>query len=180
MKTLQNSSRLNSPHSLSLPSQGTCFSPVIMFMASFGFVLIGLLLSCIQSQSWMQHSRRDLTRAEQRCRIGSLILLANAALSAAQDVFVFLGCKYTFLGHVELLVQQRPQVLLRSIHNPFSTQPLFVLGTALTQVQDLSLYIIERPEACMCKPHMYIHLRVICTFAKGHVLLLEQRQNILL
>lgn len=47
-------------------------------------------------------------------------------------------CKDT-LGHVELLIKQHSQVLLLSVAlNPFSIQSVFVLGTAPTQVQDLT------------------------------------------
>ena len=56
----------------------------------------------------------------------------------------FLGCKHTLLAHVELLVNQHPQVLLlRAALNPFSTQPVFVLGIVLNQVQDLALGFVE-------------------------------------
>lgn len=41
-------------------------------------------------------------------------------------------------GQVELLVRQHTQLLLpRAALNPFSTQPVFVLGIVLTHVQDL-------------------------------------------
>ncbi|XP_075025338.1 NAD-dependent protein deacetylase sirtuin-7 isoform X2 [Calonectris borealis] len=41
----------------------------------------------------------------------------------------FLGCKRTLPGHAELVINQHPQVLLlRAALNPFSTQPVIVLG----------------------------------------------------
>ncbi|KAK4822238.1 hypothetical protein QYF61_011879 [Mycteria americana] len=56
--------------------------------------------------------------------------------SPAQDTVDFLGCKHTLLAHVQLFVHQYPQVLLlRAALNPLSTQPVFVLGIAPTQVQ---------------------------------------------
>jgi len=47
-------------------------------------------------------------------------------------------------GHVELAVNQHPQVLLlRAALNPFSAQPVFVLGIAPAHVQDLALDLVE-------------------------------------
>ena len=52
----------------------------------------------------------------------------------------FLGCKHTLLAHVELLIHQHPQILLlRAALNPFPALPVFVLGIAPAQVQDLAL-----------------------------------------
>lgn len=62
----------------------------------------------------------------------------HTALDAAEDKVGIWGCKDT-LGHVELLIKQHSQVLLLSVAlNPFSIQSVFVLGTAPTQVQDLT------------------------------------------
>ena len=36
----------------------------------------------------------------------------HASFDAAQNTVSFLGCKHTLLGHIELLVNQHPQVLL--------------------------------------------------------------------
>lgn len=49
---------------------------------------------------------------------------------AAQDMFGFLGCKCTLLGHVHPLIQV---LFSRAAFNPFSAQPAFVLGIALPQ-----------------------------------------------
>jgi len=71
----------------------------------------------------------------------------HAAFDAAHDTVGFLDCKGTLPGHIELLVNQHPQVLyLRAALNPFSTQPVFVLGTAMTLVQDLALGLAELHE----------------------------------
>ncbi|KAK4819146.1 hypothetical protein QYF61_025826 [Mycteria americana] len=65
----------------------------------------------------------------------------------AQDTVVFLGYKCTLTAHVELLINQYPQVLLlRAALNPFSAQPVFVLGIAPTHVQDLALGLVELHE----------------------------------
>jgi len=54
------------------------------------------------------------------------------------------GCKLILLTHVELLINQHSQVLLsRAALNPFSAQPIFVLGIALSHVQDLALGLVE-------------------------------------
>jgi len=53
-----------------------------------------------------------------------------AAFDAAQDMVGLLGCECMLLGHVELLINQHPQVLLlraRPPLNAFSAQPVFVL-----------------------------------------------------
>jgi len=51
----------------------------------------------------------------------------HPSLDAAQDMVGLLGCECTLPGHVELLINQHPQVLLlRAALNPFSTQPVFV------------------------------------------------------
>ncbi|GAB0206720.1 mitochondrial enolase superfamily member 1 [Grus japonensis] len=68
----------------------------------------------------------------------------SSVFDAAQDTVGFLGCKHTLLTHVELLINQYPQVLLlRAAFNPFSTQPIVVLGNAPTHVQDLALGLVE-------------------------------------
>ncbi|CAM9177511.1 unnamed protein product, partial [Bubo scandiacus] len=61
----------------------------------------------------------------------------------------FLGCKHALLGHVELLVNHYPQVLLlRAALNPLIAQPVFVLGIALAHVQDLVLGLVELYMVC--------------------------------
>jgi len=96
----------------------------------------------------MQDSRWGLTRAERRGRIS-----CHAAFDAAQGMVDLLGSKRTFLGHVELLVNQHPQVLLlRAALNPSSAQPVFVLGVAPTHVQDLVLGLVELYEVHMGPP----------------------------
>jgi len=55
-----------------------------------------------------------------------------------------LGCEWTLWGHVELLLNQHPQVLLlRAALSPFFTQPAFVLGIALNHVQNPVLGLAE-------------------------------------
>jgi len=62
-----------------------------------------------------------------------------------------LGCKSTLMGHVELLINQPPQVLLlRAALNPFLAQPVFVLGIAPTQVQNPALGLVELHEVLTC------------------------------
>jgi len=59
----------------------------------------------------------------------------HASVDAAQVMVGLLGCECTFLGHVELLINQHSKVLLGTAALiPFSTQLLFVLETALTNV----------------------------------------------
>ncbi|NXH84260.1 F120B protein, partial [Edolisoma coerulescens] len=76
----------------------------------------------------------------------------HAALDAAQGAVGFLGCERTLLAQVKLLIQQHPKALLRAALNPFSTQPVFVLRIALTQVRDLVLGPVEIDEVCTGPP----------------------------
>jgi len=94
----------------------------------------------------MQDSRWGVTRAEglnhrPQCA-------GHAAFDAAQDTVHLLGCECTLQGHVDLLVNQQPQDLLRAALNPFSAQPAFVLGIAPTHVQDLACVFVELLELC--------------------------------
>ena len=62
------------------------------------------------------------------------------------------SCKSSLLGRIQFLINHHPQVLLlRAALNPFSTQPLFVIGIALTHVQDLALGLVE-PHAVHAGP----------------------------
>jgi len=65
----------------------------------------------------------------------------------------FLGCKCTLLGHIEFLINQHPQVLLlRADLNPFSAQPVSVLGIAPTHVKGLALGLVEFHEVLTGPP----------------------------
>jgi len=58
---------------------------------------------------------------------------------AGHSSVVFSGCKSTLATHVKVLINQHLQViLLRAVLSPFFTQPVFVLGIALTQVWHLA------------------------------------------
>ena len=77
----------------------------------------------------------------------------QTSFHAAQDMVGVLGCKSTLPGHVELLINQHPQVfLLRVALNPFSVQPVLVFGIAPTQMQDLALGLLEPHEVCKGPP----------------------------
>ncbi|KAK4831476.1 hypothetical protein QYF61_017724 [Mycteria americana] len=74
----------------------------------------------------------------------------HASFYAAQDTVGLLGCERTLSAHIELLINQQPQVLLlRAAFSPFFSQPVFVLGIALTHVQDLALGLVELHEGHM-------------------------------
>jgi len=108
----------------------------------------------------MQDSQRGLTRAEQRGRIPSLALLATL-LGIQPRIRLTFWAVTTLPGHDELLINQHPQVfLLRAALNPFSAQPVFALGIALTYVQDLELgqipqrrqkQLFEMPDSPKCQ-----------------------------
>ena len=74
----------------------------------------------------------------------------HTSFGAAQGTVGFLGCQHTLLAHVQLFIHQYPHVLLcRVALNPFIPQPVLIWGVALTQVQDLSLGIVELHEVHM-------------------------------
>ncbi|GAB0208383.1 cAMP-dependent protein kinase inhibitor alpha [Grus japonensis] len=65
----------------------------------------------------------------------------------------FLGCKHILPAHVELLINQYPQVLLlKATLNPLSAQPVVVLGIVPTHVQDLALGLVELHAVLMASP----------------------------
>ncbi|KAK4827889.1 hypothetical protein QYF61_022312 [Mycteria americana] len=56
-------------------------------------------------------------------------LLHQLPRHRAQDMVGFLGCEHTLRGHVELLINQHPHVLLlRAALNPFSSNLYLCLG----------------------------------------------------
>jgi len=72
----------------------------------------------------------------------------HVSYDAVQDMVGLLDCEYTLLGCVEFLVNQQPQgLLLRVALNPFSAQPVFVLGIALTYLQDPALDLMKFTQA---------------------------------
>ncbi|KAK4810535.1 hypothetical protein QYF61_004498 [Mycteria americana] len=74
----------------------------------------------------------------------------HTSFYAAQDTVGFLGCKHTFPAHVQFFIHQYPQVLLcRTILNPFTPQPVLILGIAPNHVQALALGLVELHEVHM-------------------------------
>jgi len=72
-------------------------------------------------------------------------------------------------GQVETLINQHPKVLLlRAAFNPFPTQPVFVLGIALTQVQDLALGLVELQEVCSGPPLKPVKVSLDCVPSLEH------------
>lgn len=72
----------------------------------------------------------------------ALPCFAGHVFDAAQDTFGFLDCKCMWLGHVQPLIHQHPQVLLcRAALNLFSL--VLILGVAPIQVQHLALYLVK-------------------------------------
>ena len=71
----------------------------------------------------------------------------HASFDAARVMAGFLGCEHILSAHVQFFIHQYPQVLLcRAALNPFITQPVLMLGVALTMVQDLALSLVELRE----------------------------------
>lgn len=64
----------------------------------------------------------------------------------------WLASARTFPHHVKLFIHQDPQVLLRVALSKFSAQPVFVLGIAPTQVQDLAHGLVDLHEFFLGPP----------------------------
>ncbi|NXV66578.1 HHLA1 protein, partial [Molothrus ater] len=114
---------------LSLSPQQRCSSPLINFVASSGQVtsLFWGLQRGMQTSGGVSQgqSREGQSPPLPCCPWGT-------GYSPGHVVW-FLGCiQSTLLGHAELLTHQHPQVLPRAALNQFSSQPVFVLGIALT------------------------------------------------
>lgn len=79
----------------------------------------------------------------------------------------FLGCKGTWLAHVELLVSQ--QVLLRAVLGPFSVQSVFMLGIACLNPSALGVVVLH--EVCT-SPSLEPVKRASCFLAeRTHIFL---------
>lgn len=79
--------------------------------------------------------------------------ISCTSFDAAQGIVGFLGGKDTLLAHIKLFINRYPQILfLRAVLSPSLAQPVFVLEIALTQVQDLSLDLVDHHEVCMSPP----------------------------
>jgi len=74
----------------------------------------------------------------------------------AEDTAGFLGCKHALLGCAELLINQQPypQDCSQSIHGP----AFFVLGAALTWLQNFVLGLIALHDVCMDSPFKPEHV----------------------
>jgi len=75
------------------------------------------------------------------------LITGHTSFDEAQDAAGFLYCKCTLSAHVELLISQHLQELVWSALNPFLSWPVFVIGIALTQLQDTDFSLIEFHEA---------------------------------
>lgn len=89
----------------------------------------------------------DVTVSEQRGRIPSLDRLPVLFAMQPRMGLAFSAVRVHTTGHIEHLINQHPQILLlRTAPNPFSAQPVLVLGSSLIQVQNLPLGLVELHE----------------------------------
>ncbi|KAK4832903.1 hypothetical protein QYF61_026546 [Mycteria americana] len=148
-------SRLNNPNSLSQSAQERCSSPLIIFVAllwthsnrSMSFLYWG-------PQTQMQYPRWGLTRVEQRGRITSLDLLVTLLLMQPRIQLAFWAASAHCRVLLSFLSTNTPKSFSsgRAALNPFSAQPVFVLGIVPTHVQDLALGPVELHEVHTCPP----------------------------
>lgn len=95
--------------------------------------------------SWTQHSRWDLTRAEQRGKIPSLTLLAILLCVQPRIHLAFLSASARCQLVSTFLPTNIPKCSgLLSAHS--SVQPVFVLGVVSTDMQDLAFGFVELHE----------------------------------
>lgn len=101
------------------PFIGDCSSPVIIFMASSGLVLIGVFPFCIECSRAGCSTAGEASSEQSRGAELAASPCWQCCFDCSHSVFVSLGCEYTLLGHVELLVH--PQFFssgLLTIHSP--------------------------------------------------------------
>ena len=77
----------------------------------------------------------------------------HTSLDATWDMVGLLGFKCTMLVRVESFINRHAQILLlRPALESFSAQPIYVLGIAPIQMQDLALGLVELQEVGMGPP----------------------------
>lgn len=97
----------------------------------------------------MKYSSWSLKRAEQREAINTLALLATLFSMQPRIQLVFQATS-TLSPDADVFTHQI--LLLRTALNSFPTQPVSMLLTALTQLQDLTHSPAEVHEVCMGPP----------------------------
>ncbi|KAK4831337.1 hypothetical protein QYF61_017468 [Mycteria americana] len=143
-------SRLNNPNSLSLSAQERCSSPLIIFVALlWTHSNRPMSFLCWGPQSGMQYSVGwGLMRAGYRGRITSLDLLVTLLLMQPRIWLAFWAASAHCWLMLSFSSTNTPKSFSsgRAALNPFSAQPVFVLGIAPTHVQDLALGPVELHE----------------------------------
>jgi len=104
--------RLSSPSTPSLSSQQRGSSPRIVAGASSGPTPPAPALSCAEGSRAGRRTPGGVSAERGRGAESPPSPCAHAAGDAAQGTIGFLGCKHTPTGHVGLLVNQHPEVLL--------------------------------------------------------------------
>ncbi|KAK4832175.1 LOW QUALITY PROTEIN: hypothetical protein QYF61_020955 [Mycteria americana] len=135
-------SRLNNPSSLSRSSEDFCSRPFTSFVAllwtrsSTSMSLLGPKLNTVFEVQPHQ------------CRVQGDVHFPSPAghtiPDTSQDAIGLLGHLGTLLAHIQLVVNQHPQVLLCwAAFQPLSPKPVALHGVAVAQVQDLALSLVE-------------------------------------
>ena len=91
----------------------------------------------------------------------------HASFDVAQNTVGILGCKHTKLAHKHIIKQQSQVLLLWAALNPLITQPVFVLGVALTQMQHLALGLVDLHEVHLSLPLRQVLLEGIASLQHG-------------
>jgi len=104
-------SRLNSPSSLSLPSQGRCSILRSFLWPSSGCAITGSHLFCTEDSISGCSTLGEVSPVQRDGQSHFPQPAYHAAIAAAQDMVCFLGCEGTLLAHVQLPIHQYPHVL---------------------------------------------------------------------
>ncbi|KAK4818594.1 hypothetical protein QYF61_015456 [Mycteria americana] len=110
-------------------------------------LLIRLLLQTLHqlhcpSLDTLQHLSAFLYSSAKYRETTSLVLLATFS-DTSQDAIGLLGHLGTLLAHIQLAIDQHPQVLCWAAFQPLFPKPVALHGVVVAQVQDLALSLVK-------------------------------------
>ncbi|KAK4830413.1 hypothetical protein QYF61_010944 [Mycteria americana] len=133
--------RLNNPSSLSRSSSDVCSRPFTSFVALSGHAPAPQCLSCSEGPKLFEVWPHQC-RVQQHDHFPSPA--GHTVPDTSQEAVGFLGYLGTLLAHIQLAVDQQPQVLFRqAAFQPLFPKPVALHGVVVTQVQDPTLRLVE-------------------------------------
>jgi len=111
------------------------------------------ILSCTTDSTSGCTSAGEVSAAQRRESQSHLPQPAgHASFDAAQETVCFLGCDSTLLAHVRLAIHQYPSVISAMLFSTLTfPQLVFIVGFAMTKVQDLTLGLAEHHDGAQVK-----------------------------